>query len=118
MGTDYEQIKAEHLVDPVVQQIMISARDAQQFVASRVSAYEFFVSAQRHGLTAGVIYAPEELFTDEHFLARHWPTEVEHPELGRTFTYPGQPYVLTGTPWRIRRRAPLLGEDQYLLDER
>ncbi len=116
LGGEMEHVTATDLADPVVQQIMVSGREAQQFVASRVSAYEYFVSAQRLGLTAGIVYAPEELFTDEHFIARGWPTEVEHPELGRSFTYPGQPYALTGTPWRIRRRAPLLGEDQYLLD--
>ncbi len=37
--------------------------------------------------------------------------EVEHPELGRTFKYPGPPYYhISEAPWRISRRAPLLGE--------
>jgi crotonobetainyl-CoA:carnitine CoA-transferase CaiB-like acyl-CoA transferase len=37
--------------------------------------------------------------------------EVEHAELGDILTYPGAPYHLSETPWRIRRRAPLIGED-------
>lgn len=115
MGAQHGVVTAADLADPVMQQIMQSVREAQQFVAARLSAYEFFVSAQRRGLPAGIIYAPEELFTDEHFVARGWPVEVEHSELGRSFTYPGQPYAMTGTPWRIRRRAPLLGEDQAIL---
>ena len=36
--------------------------------------------------------------------------EVEHPELGKTFTYPGPGSVYNGSPWRISRRAPLVGE--------
>ena len=36
--------------------------------------------------------------------------EVEHPELGRSFTYPGEPAIYNGSPWRISRRAPLIGE--------
>lgn len=116
MGAERDRITAKDLQDPLVQQMVVSVREAQQFVASRVDAYEFFATAQRHGLTAGVVYAPEEVLSDPHFVARGWPVEVEHPELGRSFTYPGQPYRLTATPWEIRRRAPLLGEDQALVD--
>jgi len=36
--------------------------------------------------------------------------EVEHPELGETITYVGSPYKMTVAPWRISRRAPLIGE--------
>ena len=35
--------------------------------------------------------------------------EVEHPELGHSYVYPGRPYVFNKTPWQTRR-APLLGE--------
>ncbi|MCU1501903.1 MAG: L-carnitine dehydratase/bile acid-inducible protein [Ilumatobacteraceae bacterium] len=101
--------------DPVVLEVVMSVREAQEFVANRVPAYEFFTSAQRFGLAAGIVYAPEELFDDPHLQARGWPTAVEHPELGTTHTYPGAPYRFSATPWAITRRAPLLGEDQPLL---
>jgi crotonobetainyl-CoA:carnitine CoA-transferase CaiB-like acyl-CoA transferase len=38
-----------------------------------------------------------------------WKT-VEHPELGRSFTYPGEVAIYKGSSWRISRRAPLIGE--------
>jgi crotonobetainyl-CoA:carnitine CoA-transferase CaiB-like acyl-CoA transferase len=117
MGAQMDRVTADDLRDPVVLQMLQAVREAQQFVAQHVGAYEFFESAQRHGLTAGVIYAPEEVLTDPHFVAREWAVEVEHPELGRSFTYPGRPYRLTATPWTIARRAPLLGEDQHLLPD-
>ncbi len=87
-----------------------AAREALNFIASRVSAYDFFEGAQKRGITVGVIYSPEEAMEDEHFRARGFPVEVEHPELGETFTYPGAPYVFEKTPWRISRPAPRLGE--------
>ncbi len=52
----------------------------------------------------------EELFEDEHLIARGFWVDVEHPELGATFKYPGVPYILSKTPWRLVRRAPLIGE--------
>jgi len=35
---------------------------------------------------------------------------VNHPELGRTFTYPGPAGIWNESPWQISRRAPLIGE--------
>ena len=31
-------------------------------------------------------------------------------DLGRTFRYPGAPYLLPASPWQLSRRAPKLGE--------
>ena len=44
---------------------------------------------------------PEDLFDDEQLAARGYFVEVEHPELGRKFRYPGAPYLFNGTPWRV-----------------
>jgi len=116
IGTEWGIVPVSDIMnDPLTQEVYGAAREAQAFVATKLSAYEYFTSAQRNGLTAGVIYAPEEVLTDEHFVARGWPTPVEHPELGRTVTYPGQPYRFTVTPWALRSRAPLLGEHQDML---
>lgn len=103
-------------VDPEVTAIYGAAREAMIRIAERCTAYDFFIGAQRRGMAVGVVYAPEEAFEDEHFRARSFPTEVAHPELGRSFLYPGAPYRFEKTPWRIRSRAPLLGEhDEEIL---
>jgi crotonobetainyl-CoA:carnitine CoA-transferase CaiB-like acyl-CoA transferase len=96
--------------DDEVTAIFGAGREALNFMASRLSAYDFFVGAQRAGMPVGVIYAPEEAFEDPHFVARGFQTPVEHPELGRTIRYPGAPYRFEKTPWQIARRAPRLGE--------
>jgi crotonobetainyl-CoA:carnitine CoA-transferase CaiB-like acyl-CoA transferase len=87
-----------------------AGREALNRIASRVSAYDFFVGAQRRGISVGIVYAPEEALEDPHFRARGYPVEVFHPEHGRSFTYPGAPYRFEKSPWRIARRAPLVGE--------
>ncbi len=47
---------------------------------------------------------------DGHLNDREFWVEVEHPELGRSFKYPGPAGIYNGSPWRISRRAPLVGE--------
>ncbi len=96
--------------DDEVTAIFAAGREALNLIASKVSAYDFFAGAQRTGLAVGVIYAPEEAYEDPHFQARGFQVEVEHPELGRSFRYPGAPYRFAASPWRISRRAPRLGE--------
>jgi crotonobetainyl-CoA:carnitine CoA-transferase CaiB-like acyl-CoA transferase len=41
--------------------------------------------------------------------ARDFFVEIQHPAAGR-LRYPGAPWRLGGTPWRVDRPAPLLGE--------
>ncbi len=88
-----------------------AGREALNFIAERTPAMEFFTGAQRRGFQVSIVYSPEEAFEDPHLKARGFQVEVEHPELGKTFRYPGAPIRFTKTPWQIRRRAPLLGED-------
>jgi crotonobetainyl-CoA:carnitine CoA-transferase CaiB-like acyl-CoA transferase len=82
-----------------------------EVLAARHTAEELFHMGQRMGLTWAAVRAPEEWLEDEHARARGFFVEVEHPELGRTVTYPGAPFRMSATPWRIGRRAPLAGED-------
>ncbi len=35
---------------------------------------------------------------------------MEYPELGKKFRHPGPAGILNGSPWKISRRAPLIGE--------
>jgi len=87
-----------------------ASRDAMNLIASRLPAIEFFLGAQQRDLPVGAVLSPEEAFENEHFVARGMQVPVEHPELDRTVLYPGAPFRLTRTPWRIVRRPPLLGE--------
>jgi crotonobetainyl-CoA:carnitine CoA-transferase CaiB-like acyl-CoA transferase len=111
MGAERDHLDLSKLgEDDEVTAIFSAARDAMNLIASRLPAVEFFRGAQGAGIPAGVIYAPEEAFEDEHFVARGFQQELEHEDLGRSFRYPGAPYRFEKSPWALRRRAPHLGE--------
>jgi crotonobetainyl-CoA:carnitine CoA-transferase CaiB-like acyl-CoA transferase len=79
------------------------------FIAS-LPAEEVYHAAQARGFTWGAVRAPEALLDDAHLHDRGFWKQVEHPELGRSFVYPGEAAIYNGSLWRISRRAPLVGE--------
>jgi crotonobetainyl-CoA:carnitine CoA-transferase CaiB-like acyl-CoA transferase len=81
----------------------------QRFIA-RFTREEAMDTAQRQGIEVGAVYTVEDMLRDPQLRARNFFVDVEHDDLGRSFVYPGPPFVLSETPSRIRRRAPLLGE--------
>ena len=75
----------------------------------------------REARERGLPVAPVNTFTDvlesPQLAARGWFEEAPHPAIG-PMRLPGFPWVLGGTPARIHRPAPLLGEHhQAVLDE-
>ncbi len=47
---------------------------------------------------------------DRQLLERGFFNTLHHDDIGETLTYPGGPYRLSESPWRVERRAPHLGE--------
>jgi crotonobetainyl-CoA:carnitine CoA-transferase CaiB-like acyl-CoA transferase len=81
-----------------------------RFVES-MTAEEGYRGGQALHMPWGPVRSPEENVGDPHWQDRGFFVTVDHPELGRSVTYPGAPYRLSRSPWSLRRRAPLLGED-------
>ncbi|MGP0029389.1 MAG: CaiB/BaiF CoA transferase family protein [Acidimicrobiales bacterium] len=96
--------------DPEAAAIYQAGADALRCVAAHLPAKEFFLDAQRRGIPAGLLCAPEDVMEDEHFIARGFPVEIHHEDLDRSFLYPGAPFHAPLSPWRVRRRAPHVGE--------
>ena len=71
---------------------------------------EAWHGGQELGLPWGAIRSMDEIMADQHLQDREFFTEVFHPELGRSFIYPGPAALYSHSPWRISRRAPLIGE--------
>lgn len=110
MGVERGGIKmGEIRTDVEATAVFNAGREALRFVAERLSAYEFFVGAQRAGLAAGIVYSPEEVVADPHFVARGFPTSIHHDEIGREVVHLGLPFVCRAAPGAITR-APRLGE--------
>jgi crotonobetainyl-CoA:carnitine CoA-transferase CaiB-like acyl-CoA transferase len=101
--------------DPLVAAIFQAGIDGLRQMAALLPAKTFFVDAQRRGLPVGVVFAPEDVLEDEHFVARGFPVEIHHDDLGRSFTYPGAAFRASASPWRVRGRAPHVGEHNDVL---
>lgn len=97
----YRAEHAEHLFDVLDDWVKDYARD------------ELLERAQTLRLPYATVRNPEALMADDQLVARGYFVDVEHPELGRTFRYPGAPYRFSGSPWRVTRRPPTLAEHNY-----
>lgn len=102
-------------VDPEVTEIFAAARSALVLIAENMDSYDFFAEGQRRGLTSGVVYAPEEVLDDPHFVDRGFAVTVDHERLGRSVTYPGAPFRSSRGAYQVRR-APFVGEHGDLPD--
>ncbi len=110
---------AEMATDDLARDIFGAGREALCFIAEGVTAEEFFVGGQTRGLACGVVASPEEAFETEHIKARGFQVELEHEDLGRSVRYPGAPFLMPASPWKISRRAPRVGEHtDQILNER
>ncbi|HVN89551.1 MAG TPA: CoA transferase [Candidatus Binataceae bacterium] len=108
--------KAEDLLAPEWEDALYRGEHAEHLFdvldewAKDYSRDDLLERAQTLRLPFASVRSPEALFEDEQLAGRGYFVEVEHPELGRSFRYPGAPYLFNGSPWRVYRRPPLLGE--------
>ena len=70
---------------------------------------EFFDIARKNHLPFTPIRNIADVVSDPHFEERTFFVDVDHPETG-TLRYPGAPFRLSKTPWKVKRHAPLLGQ--------
>ena len=107
-------LKEDRFLDPDVLRANIGVLlSAIKGLCERLTSDEIYHGGQGRGLPWTIVRAPSDIPDDPHLGDRGFFVEIEHPELGRSFTYPGAPYIMHRTPWRIRSRAPLLGEDNF-----
>ncbi len=96
--------------DPEVAAIYQAGSNGLRLVAAHLPGTTFFLEAQQRGIPAAVLYAPEDVITDEHFVARGFPVDIRHEDLGRSFVYPGAVFRSPASPWKVRGRAPHIDE--------
>ena len=86
------------------------------WLAERTRAEIWEAARNAHAILAP-LFTAADLYEDPVFRERGLWTEVEHEILGK-FPMLGRPYMLSETPWAIRRAAPTLGQDtDALLEE-
>jgi crotonobetainyl-CoA:carnitine CoA-transferase CaiB-like acyl-CoA transferase len=70
---------------------------------------EIWQLAQEARVLAGPLFTVEDLLADDHFRERGFWAEVTREFVGRQ-TMPGRPFIMSETPWEVRRPAPTLGQ--------
>jgi crotonobetainyl-CoA:carnitine CoA-transferase CaiB-like acyl-CoA transferase len=84
-------------------------RELQSIFATRTQA-EWVAFALDHRLPLGPAHQrAADLRTDPQLATRQIVVEADHPVAG-PFTYVGEPAIVDGEPYRVRRPAPALGE--------
>ncbi len=91
-------------------------RDVQQVIETFAAflqtqgKQEIYETAIERRILLAPVNTPQDIVESPQLAARDFFVEVEHPELGVAFRYPGPFAKLSETPITIRRRAPLIGE--------
>ncbi|MDO8672145.1 MAG: CoA transferase, partial [Dehalococcoidia bacterium] len=102
----WEEFSATAATQEQIDAIMVAA---SLFFAIKTKV-ELFAAAVEKGCMFAPINTPRDVFADPQLKYREFWTELDHEELGARIPYPGAPCKLSVTPWRLRRRAPLIGE--------
>jgi crotonobetainyl-CoA:carnitine CoA-transferase CaiB-like acyl-CoA transferase len=92
-----------------------NARHLQDVINRMVAGFKYdrdiWKAGQAQGLTWAPVRRPEENLEDAHWQARGIFSEVDYPELGRSFTHvTGRWWCADGVRWRTGPRAPRLDE--------
>jgi len=70
---------------------------------------EIFEICRRDQITFAPVRDIDEVAHAPHFVERGYFVDMAREDTG-TLKYPGAPYQLSGTPWKLSRPAPMLGE--------
>ena len=71
---------------------------------------ELFAKAIEKTLMICPVNMANDILEDKHLKARGFWIQVAHEDLGDVLPYAGPPVRMEKLPWRIQRRAPLIGE--------
>jgi benzylsuccinate CoA-transferase BbsE subunit len=83
---------------------------------SKLYLYE---NGQKFGVSICPVSNTEDLLNSPQLNARGFFKTVEHEKFQDTVTYPGPPFLFSGSSWKLRRHAPFLGEhneEVYLME--
>jgi crotonobetainyl-CoA:carnitine CoA-transferase CaiB-like acyl-CoA transferase len=80
------------------------------YIINNMTRDQIYHGGQQRGFNMGAVRSPDDVMIDPHLEDRGFWTNVEYPEVGITLKHPGPGAKLLGSPWKISRRAPLIGE--------
>jgi benzylsuccinate CoA-transferase BbsE subunit len=89
---------------------VITDNELFMMLLASASRDQIYHGGQKRGFNLGAVRAPDEVMEDPHLEDRGFWTAVEQPQVGKSFLHPGPAGIFNGSPWRISRRAPMIGE--------
>jgi benzylsuccinate CoA-transferase BbsE subunit len=109
-GIEHDLNDPKYLEPEAIQENQAHINEVVENFFASITREEAYQEGQERGFLIGAVRAPEDNLDDLHWQDRGFWVEVEHPELGKSFTYPGGSAIFPKSPWEISRRAPLIGE--------
>ena len=70
---------------------------------------DMFYAAHERRFIYGMVQSPQEVMENPQYQHRGYFVELDHPVIGPA-TYPGAPFIMSGTPWEASSPAPALGQ--------
>ena len=77
---------------------------------SKHTKQEIYEQALKRSIYITPVQNIKDITEDKQFASRGFWQPVRHPELNSELTYPASPAKISQMPWKIRCRAPLIGE--------
>ena len=109
-GLASDLLDEKHRAPGVIAENQSHIREISVNFLANLTRDEAYHGLQKRGSNTGAIRSPDEVMQDPHPEDRAFWTDVEYPELGKTFRHTGSAAIFNGSPWKISRRAPLIGE--------
>ncbi|MDY6907311.1 MAG: CoA transferase [Chloroflexota bacterium] len=107
-------MESEELANPEYETMegrLFKSAEVEELMAQAIKKWnkrEMYQKAMDWRFAWAVVQTPDEVVNCPHLADRGFFAEVDHPEVG-PLRYPGLPFKLSETPWRLGP-APLLGE--------
>jgi len=105
-GTDWQKFDMATVTQDTIERV---EKPIGRFFLNHTKA-EIYEGAMGRGIGVCPVSTIEDLLQNPQLMAREFWVEVAHPELGENITYPGASAITPVAPFKIRRRAPLIGE--------
>lgn len=109
-GVDTSELRAAEWFDQQFRTIHLEEINSTiRSLAGRFPKDELMETAQRHHMAVSAVSTMDDLAVDPQLIARDFWVDVEQTEADgsdRTVRWPGAPFKLSETPWRIRGQAP------------
>ena len=78
-------------------------------IFQKKNKFDVFYAAHKQRFIYGVVLSPEEVLANDQYRERGYWVDMDHPKMG-SLKFPGAPFLMSDSPWQVRRPAPSLGQ--------